>query len=170
VERTLAPDGASALSRPNRRRVALRPGGSIPNWSWHRRLLSQAGNVYAAILLRLHVAATSGFRAYRAEALRRIDLESARAEEYGFQIEMVHQIKKHGGQVTEVPIRFVVVVAGKSKMSMHMVVDAPRDQAGVHGGWEGPGAGRCTTCLDVAAVRPCGATQPAPIDPRGELD
>ncbi len=52
------------------------PGGSIPNWRWHRRLLSQGGNVYAALLLRLHVSdSTSGFRAYRAEALRRIDLE-----------------------------------------------------------------------------------------------
>ena len=52
------------------------PGGSIPNWRWHRRLLSQGGNVYAALLLRLHVSdSTSGFRAYRADALRRIDLE-----------------------------------------------------------------------------------------------
>ena len=47
------------------------PGGSIPNWRWHRRLLSQGGNVYAALLLRLHVTdSTSGFRAYRADALR----------------------------------------------------------------------------------------------------
>ena len=47
------------------------PGGSIPNWRWHRRLLSQGGNIYAAMLLRLHVTdSTSGFRAYRAEALR----------------------------------------------------------------------------------------------------
>jgi dolichol-phosphate mannosyltransferase len=101
------------------------PGGSIPNWRWHRRLLSQGGNVYAALLLRLHVAdSTSGFRAYRAEALRRIDLGAVRAEGYGFQIEMVHQVLKHGGQVTEVPIRFVDRVEGKSKMSMHIVVEA----------------------------------------------
>ena len=38
----------------------------------------------------LHVTdSTSGFRAYRAEALRRIDLDAVRAEGYGFQIEMV---------------------------------------------------------------------------------
>ncbi len=101
------------------------PGGSIPNWRWHRRVLSQGGNVYAALLLRLHVAdSTSGFRAYRAEALRRIDLGAVRAEGYGFQIEMVHQVLQHGGQVTEVPIRFVDRVEGKSKMSMHIVVEA----------------------------------------------
>ncbi|HEY5026633.1 MAG TPA: polyprenol monophosphomannose synthase [Acidimicrobiales bacterium] len=101
------------------------PGGSIPNWRWHRRLLSQGGNVYAAFLLRLSVTdSTSGFRAYRAEALRRIDLGAVRAEGYGFQIEMVYQVLQHGGQVAEVPIRFVDRVEGKSKMSMHIVVEA----------------------------------------------
>ncbi len=101
------------------------PGGSIPNWRWHRRLLSQGGNVYAALLLRLHVAdSTSGFRAYRADALRSIDLDAVRAEGYGFQIEMVHQVLQHGGEVVEVPIRFVDRVEGKSKMSMYIVVEA----------------------------------------------
>jgi dolichol-phosphate mannosyltransferase len=101
------------------------PGGSIPNWRWHRRVLSQGGNVYAALLLRLHVTdSTSGFRAYRAEALRRIDLNNVRAEGYGFQIEMVYRVLQNGGQVREVPIRFVDRVQGKSKMSMHIVVEA----------------------------------------------
>jgi len=100
-------------------------GGQIPNWRWHRRLLSQGGNVYAALLLGLHVSdSTSGFRAYRAEALRRIDLDKVRAEGYGFQIEMVLQVLEHGGHVTEVPIRFVDRVEGKSKMSMYIVVEA----------------------------------------------
>ena len=101
------------------------PGGSIPNWRWHRRVLSQGGNVYAALLLGLHVAdSTSGFRAYRAEVLRRINLDDVRAEGYGFQIEMVLRVLQNGGQVTEVPIRFVDRVQGKSKMSMHIVVEA----------------------------------------------
>jgi dolichol-phosphate mannosyltransferase len=125
------PEALPALIAPLRDGVDLVvgsryvPGGSIPNWRWHRRVLSQGGNVYAALLLRLHVAdSTSGFRAYRAEALRRIDLGAVRAEGYGFQIEMVHQVLRHGGQVTEVPIRFVDRVEGKSKMSMHIVVEA----------------------------------------------
>ena len=29
------------------------PGGAIPNWAWHRRLLSRGGNVYASALLGL---------------------------------------------------------------------------------------------------------------------
>lgn len=101
------------------------PGGEIPHWSWHRRLLSQGGNIYAAALLGLHVTdSTSGFRAYRAEALRLIDLSAVRAEGYGFQIEMAYRVVQHGGVVTEVPIRFVDRVEGKSKMSVAIVVEA----------------------------------------------
>lgn len=101
------------------------PGGSIPNWAWHRRLLSEWGNRYASAALGLHVKdSTSGFRAYRADMLRRLDLGRIRADGYGFQIEMVHQVLLHGGRVGEVPIRFVDRVEGKSKMSGRIVVEA----------------------------------------------
>ena len=101
------------------------PGGTIPNWAWHRRLLSEGGNRYASLLLGLHVTdSTSGFRAYRADILRRLDLGRIRADGYGFQIEMVHQVLLHGGRVEEVPIRFVDRVEGTSKMSAYIVVEA----------------------------------------------
>jgi dolichol-phosphate mannosyltransferase len=101
------------------------PGGSIPNWRWYRRLLSQGGNIYAAALLGLGIKdSTSGFRAYSARILRLVDLNVVRAEGYGFQIEMVRQVLDHGGRVVEVPIRFVDRVEGESKMSMHIVVEA----------------------------------------------
>ncbi|MGA2836732.1 MAG: glycosyltransferase [Acidimicrobiales bacterium] len=62
------------------------PGGIIPNWAWHRRLLSRGGNLYASTVLGLKVAdATAGFRAYAASLLDRIDLDSVQAEGYGFQ-------------------------------------------------------------------------------------
>ncbi|HUY63828.1 MAG TPA: polyprenol monophosphomannose synthase [Acidimicrobiales bacterium] len=100
-------------------------GGSIPNWKWHRRLLSQSGNIYASAMLGLHVTdSTSGFRAYGAGILRRIDLGGVRAEGYGFQIEMIHHVRAAGGRITEVPIRFVDRVEGKSKMSTAIVVEA----------------------------------------------
>ncbi|HUO49353.1 MAG TPA: polyprenol monophosphomannose synthase, partial [Acidimicrobiales bacterium] len=101
------------------------PGGSIPNWRRHRRLLSRGGNIYASAVLGLGITdATSGFRAYRAGILETIDLSRIKAEGYGFQIEMVHQVLEHGGRVAEVPIRFVDRVEGKSKMSMAIVVEA----------------------------------------------
>jgi dolichol-phosphate mannosyltransferase len=100
-------------------------GGSIPAWSWHRRLLSRGGNMYSSWMLGLHVAdSTAGFRAYAATLLRRIDLGSVRADSYGFQIEMTYRAIRGGGRVREVPIRFVDRVAGTSKMSFYTVVEA----------------------------------------------
>jgi dolichol-phosphate mannosyltransferase len=101
------------------------PGGSIPQWRWYRRLVSQGGNIYADALLGLGVKdSTSGFRVYSAKILSVIDLASVRAEGYGFQIEMVRQVRDHGGRVVEVPIRFVDRAVGESKMSMSIVVEA----------------------------------------------
>jgi dolichol-phosphate mannosyltransferase len=100
-------------------------GGSIPDWSWHRHLLSWGGNRYATVVLGLAVAdSTAGFRAYAASVLRRIDLDEVRAEGYGFQIEMTYQAKQADAAITEVPIRFVDRVAGESKMSSAIVVEA----------------------------------------------
>jgi dolichol-phosphate mannosyltransferase len=101
------------------------PGGVIPNWAWHRRLLSRGGNVYASSVLGLGVSdSTSGFRAYAATVLRRIELDRIRADGYGFQIEMTYEAKRAGATVVEVPIRFVDRVEGESKMSMFIVVEA----------------------------------------------
>ncbi|HMD45884.1 MAG TPA: polyprenol monophosphomannose synthase [Acidimicrobiales bacterium] len=101
------------------------PGGSIPNWSWYRHLLSWGGNRYASVVLGLGVAdSTAGFRAYAAGVLRRLDLDRIRAEGYGFQIEMTYRAKQAGATVVEVPIRFVDRVAGESKMSGAIVVEA----------------------------------------------
>lgn len=55
------------------------PGGSIPDWRWHRRALSKYGNRYAIRMLGLPVADTaSGFRAYRVEVLAAVaDISAA---------------------------------------------------------------------------------------------
>jgi dolichol-phosphate mannosyltransferase len=101
------------------------PGGSIPDWSWHRRMLSRWGNRYAAGVLGLAVNdATAGFRAYRGDMLRRIDLDSVVAEGYGFQIEMTYEVVRLGGGIVEVPIAFTDRLLGESKMSSRIVVEA----------------------------------------------
>jgi len=101
------------------------PGGSIPHWPLHRRSLSRWGNRYAAWLLSLDVRdATSGFRAYRAEILSRVDLETVRADGYGFQIEMAYRVARAGGSVVELPIQFLDRTHGHSKMSSTIVAEA----------------------------------------------
>ena len=101
------------------------PGGSIPNWSRYRRSLSRNGNRYAAMMLGLDVAdATSGFRAYRSTLMAGIDIDTIRANGYGFQIEMVYRAVRLGGRVVERPIEFVERERGVSKMSTRVVVEA----------------------------------------------
>ncbi|MHB1502938.1 MAG: polyprenol monophosphomannose synthase [Acidimicrobiales bacterium] len=101
------------------------PGGSVPDWSWYRHWLSLGGNIYAAIMLGLHVRdATSGFRVYSAAILKAVDVASVRSDGYGFQIEMAYRVANHHGRIVEVPIRFVDRVEGKSKMSIHIVTEA----------------------------------------------
>jgi dolichol-phosphate mannosyltransferase len=56
--------------------------------------------------------------------LRRIDLETVRADGYGFQIEMAHRIAALGGRIVEVPISFSDRTRGRSKMSSLIVVEA----------------------------------------------
>ncbi len=101
------------------------PGGTIPNWAWHRHLISRGGNRYASFMLGLGVAdSTAGFRAYSAGILSQLDLDRIRAEGYGFQIEMTYRAKQHGAAIAEVPISFVDREAGESKMSSFIVFEA----------------------------------------------
>jgi dolichol-phosphate mannosyltransferase len=101
------------------------PGGSVPGWKWSRRLLSQGGNIYAAVVLGLHVRdLTAGFRAYRATAVAQIDLAAVKADGYGFQIEMAYAVAGNGGRIVEVPIAFGSRERGSSKMSSYIVVEA----------------------------------------------
>ncbi len=101
------------------------PGGVIPRWAAYRRLLSSAGNRIAAAALGTRVAdLTSGFRAYRLEALQAADLSAVRSEGYGFQIEMAARVMSAGGTVVEVPITFGDRTQGASKLSWRIVGEA----------------------------------------------
>jgi dolichol-phosphate mannosyltransferase len=101
------------------------PGGAIPGWPAHRALLSRYGNLYARIMLRMKLNdATSGFRAYRATVLRKINIGDVRADGYGFQIEMAYRMTRAGGVVKEVPITFIDRVEGVSKMSSRIIFEA----------------------------------------------
>jgi dolichol-phosphate mannosyltransferase len=101
------------------------PGGAVPGWKLSRRMISQGGNLYAGMVLGMHVRdATAGFRAYAADALRKIDLPAIRADGYGFQIEMAYTVNTNGGRIVEVPITFGERQRGTSKMSSRIVVEA----------------------------------------------
>jgi dolichol-phosphate mannosyltransferase len=100
------------------------PAGGTPDWPWHRRLLSRGGNLYARRLLRLTARdATSGMRAYRARTLTTTGVDSTRANGYGFMLETIRRLTVAGFRIEEVPLVFHDRVAGKSKMSIKIMVE-----------------------------------------------
>lgn len=95
------------------------PGGSVPNWTLVRRLLSRWGNTYARVMLRLRLQdATTAFRVYRATVLEAIDIDGTRANGYLFQIETAYRLSAVGARIVEFPITFLDRVAGASKMAV----------------------------------------------------
>ncbi|MFH1724565.1 MAG: glycosyltransferase [Elusimicrobiota bacterium] len=90
----------------------LVPGGDL-ELPAHRRWLTRLLNGFFRLALRLPVAdSSSGFRLYRAGALRGIEGSSAGFE---FQQETLLEILRNGGSAVEVPIRYVWRAAGTSK-------------------------------------------------------
>jgi len=99
--------------------------GAISNWSKFREYLSKSANRYADVMLNLGIAdATSGFRIYSVELLKKMELGSIRSEGYCFQIEMTRRAIARGGSVAEIPITFIERVHGKSKMSVAIALEA----------------------------------------------
>ncbi|MFE0463061.1 polyprenol monophosphomannose synthase [Kitasatospora sp. NPDC058965] len=102
------------------------PGGSTASeWPWHRKALSAWANLYVNTILRLGVKdATAGFKAWRAETLRAIDLPSVHSNGYSFQVEMNYRVVKRGMVIREVPIRFEERAVGVSKMSLGVQLES----------------------------------------------
>lgn len=100
-------------------------GGSVVNWPKSRELLSRGGNTYVRIMMRVPLRdATGGFRAFRAETLREIGLDSVESQGYIFQVDMAQRAVSLGLRVREVPITFVEREYGTSKMSQRIVAEA----------------------------------------------
>jgi dolichol-phosphate mannosyltransferase len=101
------------------------PGGTVVNWPRSREILSRGANVYNRLMLGVRIKdATGGYRVYRAETLRKIDLTSIDSAGYCFQIDMTLRVLQAGLVLTEVPITFVERELGASKMSNAVIVEA----------------------------------------------
>ena len=101
------------------------PGGTVVNWPKSREFLSKGANIYNRIMLGVRVRdATGGFRVYRAETLRKIDLRGIQSAGYCFQIDMTLRVLQRGMSITEVPITFVERERGASKMSRTVIIEA----------------------------------------------
>jgi dolichol-phosphate mannosyltransferase len=100
-------------------------GGSVRNWPWFRQAISRCGNSYARAMLRSRIHdITAGYRVYRADALRSLDLSSVSSDGYCFQVELAWRLERAGKRVEEHPIVFIERTAGRSKMRTAIVVEA----------------------------------------------
>ena len=101
------------------------PGGATVGWPWHRKLISRAGGIYAGLILGVPIRdLTGGFKVWRRHVLEAIELESIHSDGYSFQVETTWRAVQKRAQYTQVPIVFVDRVAGKSKLSRRVVIEA----------------------------------------------
>ncbi len=101
------------------------PGGGVEGWGLGRHVLSKGGSLYSRMILGVKVKdLTTGYKAFRREALLAIDLPSIRSNGYSFQIETTFRALCAGMRVEEVPIVFVDRRAGESKMSRRIFMEA----------------------------------------------
>jgi dolichol-phosphate mannosyltransferase len=104
----------------------VKGGKTDERWGLGRWLLSWwANSVYVRLILRTRTRdATAGFKAWRAETLRGINLENIRSNGYIFQVEMAYVAEKLGYTAYELPICFEDRRIGQSKMSVPIKIEA----------------------------------------------
>jgi dolichol-phosphate mannosyltransferase len=100
-------------------------GGGTAGWPLWRRLMSRMGGRYASTVLGVPVSdLTSGFKVWRPTTLTSIAIDGLRSDGYAFTIEATWRALKQGARVVEVPIVFTDRVAGASKLSRRIVIEA----------------------------------------------
>ncbi len=98
---------------------------SVINWPISRLILSVLAGKYVRLITGLRLSdPTSGFRGFRAEVLRAIQLHTIQSNGYSFQVETLYRAKRCGFKITEAPIVFTERRKGKSKMSIPIILEA----------------------------------------------
>jgi dolichol-phosphate mannosyltransferase len=98
------------------------PGGSMDGVPWHRSVLSRAGNAVLRLLLRVPVRdMTTGFRAYRKDALADLHLRGTRFET---QLEITVRLVDARVTIVEVALALGGRAAGESKMRYLRLIPA----------------------------------------------
>ena len=100
-------------------------GGKVKNWPFKRILMSYFASVYVRLILFISIKdTTAGFKGYRIDVLKKINLDAIYFKGYAFQICMKYAALNHKFRVKEIPITFVDRVEGESKMSTGIFKEA----------------------------------------------
>lgn len=101
------------------------PGGSTVGWPRHRLLISRFGSWYSGKVLGIPIRdLTGGFKVWRSDLLKAIDLPTIESDGYSFQIETTWRAWQQQADIEQVPIVFHDRVAGASKLSRAVVFEA----------------------------------------------
>lgn len=100
-------------------------GGGVRNWGLHRRFVSWGGSQYARLVLGVPTRdLTGGYNGFRREVLEKLDLDQISSTGYCFQIELKYRASMLGFRLSEKPIVFPDRIAGESKMSGSIFMEA----------------------------------------------
>lgn len=102
-------------------------GVNVTNWPLSRLLLSLFANAYTRIITRMPIHdCTSGFKCFHRRVLEAITLDHIVSNGYAFQIELHYKAWRKGFRICEIPIVFTERLAGKSKMSRQIQLEAAK--------------------------------------------
>ncbi|MCG3157276.1 MAG: Undecaprenyl-phosphate mannosyltransferase [bacterium] len=102
-------------------------GVNVTNWPLSRLLLSLFANAYTRIITRMPILdCTSGFKCFHRRVLEAITLDHIVSNGYAFQIELHYKAWRKGFRICEIPIVFTERLAGKSKMSRQIQLEAAK--------------------------------------------
>jgi dolichol-phosphate mannosyltransferase len=100
-------------------------GVRVLNWHPSRLVLSLFANRYVKAVIGLPVHdATSGFRAYRSEAVAIIQRSSIRSVGYSYLVEVLTILVRANQRIVEVPIIYTERREGQSKMTGSVIFEA----------------------------------------------
>lgn len=100
-------------------------GGSIPKqWELYRKFLSWSGNLFSRVVLGLWNVndVTSGYRISRSSVIAKINLDKLEKKAYAYKLQLLYEVSKVGGKITEIPIQFGLRDRGDSKMELENMI------------------------------------------------
>ncbi|NQU42920.1 polyprenol monophosphomannose synthase [bacterium] len=101
------------------------PGGGVRHWGLHRKILSAGANLLAHLVAGLKPKdCTTGYRLYRTDLLRKIDLDRVTSHGYSCLMELVFVCQRAGARIVESSIVFVDRREGQSKISRKEIFKA----------------------------------------------
>ena len=101
-------------------------GGSIPkNWNTFRKMNSKYGNIFARFIAGLKDVhdCTSGFRAIRADFIKKINLDKLNVQGYSFQMNILFECVRLGAKTREIPLKFKDREKGQSKLKLKDIAE-----------------------------------------------